>query len=62
MLADDIVTERLPIADGPTWGRIERPGLGVEVDEDRLRRYHEAYRREGQFLPYDPASLHHPTV
>ena len=33
-MADDILTERLPIADGPKWGRIEAPGLGVEVDED----------------------------
>ncbi len=52
MMADDILRERLPIADGPTWGRIEGPGLGIEVDEDKVARYHEAYRRHGQFLPY----------
>ena len=51
-MADDILTERLPIADGPRWGRIEAPGLGVEVDEDKLMTYHEAYRREGEFPPY----------
>ena len=39
IMADDILTTRLPIADGPTWGRIEAPGLGVEVDEEKLRRY-----------------------
>ncbi len=51
-MADDILTERLPIADGPKWGRIEAPGLGVEVDEDKLMTYHEAYRRDGEFTPY----------
>jgi glucarate dehydratase len=53
IMTDDILTERLPIADGPHWGRIERPGLGVEVDEAKLETYAEAFRRDGQFLPYD---------
>lgn len=52
MMTDDILTERIPIADGPKWGRIEAPGLGVEVDEDKLMTYHEAYRRDGEFTPY----------
>ena len=50
-MADDILTEPLPIATGPSWGLIERPGLGVEVDQDKLARYHDAYLRDGQFLP-----------
>ena len=52
MMTDDILTERLPIADGPKWGRIEGPGLGVDVDADKLAIYHEAYRRDGEFVPY----------
>lgn len=52
MMHDDILAEPLPIAAGPKWGRIERPGLGVEVDEDKLRQFHEAWLRDGQFLPY----------
>jgi glucarate dehydratase len=52
MMEDDILTARLPIADGPSWGRVDGPGLGIEVDEDKVARYHEAYRRDGQFLPY----------
>jgi glucarate dehydratase len=52
IMEDDLLTERLPIADGPTWGTIDRPGLGVEVDEGRLLRLHEDYRRLGQFPPY----------
>jgi glucarate dehydratase len=52
ILADDIVKNGLPIATGPRWGLIEQPGLGIEIDEDKLRQHHEAYRRDGQFLPY----------
>jgi L-alanine-DL-glutamate epimerase-like enolase superfamily enzyme len=52
MMTDDILRERLPIAGGPSWGRIDRPGLGVVVDEDKIGLYHEAFRRDGQFLPY----------
>jgi glucarate dehydratase len=51
MMEDDVLVGRLPIADGPIWGLVDKPGLGVEVDEDKLARYAEAYRRDGQFLP-----------
>ena len=52
LMVDDILTERIPIADGPRWGRIDKPGLGVEVDADKVARYHEAYRKYGEFPPY----------
>lgn len=52
MMEDDILTTRIPIADGPTWGRLDKPGLGVEVDEDKLMRYHEAYQKFGEFPTY----------
>ncbi len=52
MMTDDLLTAPLPIATGPSWGLIERPGLGIEIDEAKLARYHEAFRRDGQFLPY----------
>jgi glucarate dehydratase len=52
MMADDILVERIPIADGPSWGRIDKPGLGVTVDEDKVARYHEAYRKLGDFPTY----------
>ncbi len=51
-MADDILTEPLPIATGPTWGRIDRPGLGVEVDEAKLARYHRDYLDHGEFPAY----------
>jgi len=52
MMDGDILKEPLPIAAGPRWGVPIGPGLGVEVDEDRVAQYHEQYRRFGQFLPY----------
>ena len=52
MLRDDILAEPIPIATGPTWGLIDKPGLGIDVDEEKLATYHEAYLRDGQFLSY----------
>ncbi len=52
MMADDILTERIPIADGPSWGRLDRPGLGVDIDEDKLMRFNEDYRKHGEFPTY----------
>jgi L-alanine-DL-glutamate epimerase-like enolase superfamily enzyme len=52
LMAGDILKEPLPIASGPRWGAIEKPGLGVEIDEAKLHHYHACYLRHGQFLPY----------
>jgi L-Ala-D/L-Glu epimerase len=52
MMRDDILKEPIPIATGPSWGRIDAPGLGVEVDEDRLRHYHDAYLKEGEYVTW----------
>jgi L-alanine-DL-glutamate epimerase-like enolase superfamily enzyme len=52
IMGDDILSEALPIANGPRWGISDAPGLGVDVDEAKLEIFNEAYRRNGQFLPY----------
>ena len=52
MMAGDILTEPLPIRAGPDWGRIDRPGLGIEVDEAKLQEAQARYLREGQYVPY----------
>jgi glucarate dehydratase len=52
LMADDILTTRIPITDGPSWGIIEEPGLGVTVDEQKVGEFHEAYLRDGEFKPY----------
>jgi len=48
----DILEDPIPIAEGPRWGRLDGPGLGVAVDEDKLMRYHEDYLSAGDFVPY----------
>ncbi|MFN7997409.1 MAG: mandelate racemase/muconate lactonizing enzyme family protein [Bryobacteraceae bacterium] len=57
VMEDDLLCNPLPIATGPDWGMPDGPGLGVEIDEAKLRHYHEMYCRSGQFLPYDPAYI-----
>jgi L-alanine-DL-glutamate epimerase-like enolase superfamily enzyme len=54
MLVHDVLREPLPIADGPHWGMIEGAGLGVEVDEDAVAEAAGRYRRDGQYLPWQP--------
>lgn len=58
MMADDILDERIPITDGPKWGLIDGPGLGVRVDEDKLMQYRETYLRDGEFLTYGGVDEH----
>jgi glucarate dehydratase len=53
VMSDDILTIRLPIADGPIWGTPGGAGLGLDVDESKLAAYHEEYLRHGQILPYE---------
>jgi glucarate dehydratase len=57
MMVHDVLTEDLPIATGAHWGRIDQPGLGVEVDEDAVAEAAGRYRSEGQFLPWQPYLL-----
>ena len=52
LMEGDILTEPLPIATGPSWGRIDAPGLGVAVDETKLARYHQDFLDHGDFPPY----------
>ncbi len=53
-LADDYVTEPMDYSNGKI--RVgNRPGLGVELDPDKVRRYHEAFEREGQAVSYAAA-------
>jgi L-Ala-D/L-Glu epimerase len=52
MMVHDVLTEEIPIARGPRWGRIDGPGLGVEVDSDAVAEAAGRYRSEGQYLPW----------
>lgn len=52
LMQGDVLTDEIPIATGPTWGRIDGPGLGVVVDEGKVQAFHEAYLRDGAYAPY----------
>jgi L-alanine-DL-glutamate epimerase-like enolase superfamily enzyme len=51
-LSDDLIRGRIPIRDGPDWGLVDTPGIGVEVDEDKVRTYHENFLRTVDFTPF----------
>jgi L-alanine-DL-glutamate epimerase-like enolase superfamily enzyme len=51
-LADDVVTARIPLRDGPRWDRNSSFGLGIDVDAEKLGIYHERFCRDGPFLNY----------
>jgi L-alanine-DL-glutamate epimerase-like enolase superfamily enzyme len=51
-LSGDVIRTRIPITDGPDWGTFELPGIGVDVDEDRVRAYHENFLRSVDFTPF----------
>jgi len=52
LMEHDVLTEPLPIATGPRWGTIDRPGLGVEIDEDAVAEAAARYQSVGQYLPW----------
>lgn len=57
MLEHDVLSSPLPIASGPRWGRIDGPGLGVDVDEAAVADAAARYRTEGQYRPWDVMEL-----
>jgi L-alanine-DL-glutamate epimerase-like enolase superfamily enzyme len=55
-MVGDVLKERLPIVDGPTWGIPTGPGLNITIDESALDEAAANYQRDGQFLPYQLAT------
>jgi hypothetical protein len=47
----------IPITHGPNWDVPAGAGIGVDIDPDKLAKYHERYLERGQFQPSDPALL-----
>lgn len=56
-MEDDVLAEPLPIATAARWGVPQGPGLGIRLDEEKVRRYHRLYEATGQFMPYKPEML-----
>lgn len=52
IMADDILKETLPIASAPNWGISDQAGIGWEVDEEKVQKYHALFQEEGQYLTY----------
>jgi L-Ala-D/L-Glu epimerase len=57
LMTGDVISEALPIVDGPDWGVPTGTGIGVEVSEEKLGLYNESYLSRGQFQPYDPSLI-----
>jgi L-Ala-D/L-Glu epimerase len=57
LMQHDILAEPIPIATGPRWGRIDAPGLGVEVDEAAVTEAAARYRADGQYRPWQDDQL-----
>lgn len=56
-IEDDVLAEPLPIAQSARWGVPTGVGLGIRVDEEKVKTYHRLYEKIGQFLPYKPDML-----
>jgi L-alanine-DL-glutamate epimerase-like enolase superfamily enzyme len=57
LMTGDVITTTLPIANGPNWGIPAGVGIGVEIDQEKLGKYHEHYRSRGQYTPYEIKQL-----
>src|SRR5262245_57777229 len=56
-LSDDVLAEPLPIRSAPRWGAPSGTGLGVRVDEAKVRRFRELFEKYGQYRPYRTEQL-----
>jgi glucarate dehydratase len=56
-LSDDVLAERLPIERAARWGAPAGAGLGIRIDEAKVRRSRSLFERYGQYLPYRPEEL-----
>lgn len=53
IMMDDIAAQSPPIARQAAWGVPSGDGLGIEIDEDKLRHYNIKFSQDGPFLPYE---------
>ena len=51
-MASDILQEEIPITSSNTWGLINKPGLGIEIDEAKLQFFHKKFVENGEYKLY----------
>jgi len=51
-MASDILQEEIPITEKNVWGLIPKPGLGVEIDNEKLQFFHQQYLKNGEYKLY----------
>jgi L-alanine-DL-glutamate epimerase-like enolase superfamily enzyme len=52
IMADDVLAEPVPTTYGARWGVPVGPGLGIVVDEERVAKFHRAFKEEVEYQPY----------
>jgi L-alanine-DL-glutamate epimerase-like enolase superfamily enzyme len=60
LLDDDVIVGGPPAFDRGCLGLPAGPGIGVELDPDRVAAFEETYLREGEFSVYGPVAERHP--
>lgn len=53
-LSDDIIKGGLPRYDGDCLEVPQKPGIGVELDPDKMEKYSGLYREKGEFSAFTP--------
>jgi L-alanine-DL-glutamate epimerase-like enolase superfamily enzyme len=53
-LSDDIIQGGLPNFEGDCVSVSQRPGIGVELDPERMEKYSKLYREKGEFSAFTP--------
>jgi L-alanine-DL-glutamate epimerase-like enolase superfamily enzyme len=53
LLEDDVIAGGPPVLGSGALALPDRPGIGIELDPERVARFAELYRRDGWFSPYE---------
>ena len=51
-MASDILQEEIPITSSNIWGLIDKPGLGIEIDEEKLQFFYQKFVENGEYKLY----------
>jgi L-alanine-DL-glutamate epimerase-like enolase superfamily enzyme len=60
LLDDDVIAGGPPLLEAGRLSLPDGPGIGVELDPERVAMYEDVYLREGEFSVYGPVAERHP--